>query len=90
MHQFIEKQEAINNQTVQTLNDLKDTFAKFISALAIQEKGKFLAQPQPTPKIFKTPKVHLVINTWTKSSQSSLFVVVKSSNDLLLILVKLR
>ena len=43
MHQFIEKQEAINNQTVQTLNDLKDTFAKFTSALAIQEKGKFPA-----------------------------------------------
>ena len=35
MYQFIEKQEAINNQTVQTLNDLKDTFAKFTYALAI-------------------------------------------------------
>ena len=53
MHQFIEKQEAINNQTVQTLNDLKDTFAKFTFALAIQEKGKFPAQPQPNPRSFQ-------------------------------------
>ena len=45
MHQFIEKHEDINNQTAQTLNDLKDTFAKFTSALAIQEKGKFSTQP---------------------------------------------
>ena len=53
MHHFIEKQEAIDNQIVQTLNDLKDTFDKFTSALAIQEKGKFLAQPQPNPKSFQ-------------------------------------
>ena len=53
MHAFIEKQESINNQTVQTLNDLKDTFAKFTSALAIQEKGKFPAQSQPNPKSFQ-------------------------------------
>ena len=35
---------------MQTLNDLKDTFAKFTSALTIHEKGKFPAQPQPNPK----------------------------------------
>ena len=50
LHAFIEKQEAINSQTMQTLNDLKDTFAKFTSALTIHEKGKFPAQPQPNPK----------------------------------------
>ena len=53
MHAFIEKQEAINNQTVQTLNDLKDTFAKFTYALAIQKKGKFPIQPQPNSKSFQ-------------------------------------
>ena len=53
MYQFIEKHEAINNQTMQTLNDLKDTFAKFTSALSIQEKGKFPTQPHPNPKNFQ-------------------------------------
>ena len=43
MHAFIEKHEAINNQIVQTLNNLKDTFVKFTSVLAIQEKCKFPA-----------------------------------------------
>ena len=32
---------------------MKDTFAKFIFALAIQEKGKFPAQSQPNPKSFQ-------------------------------------
>src|SRR5215813_8543042 len=50
LHAFIEKQETINNQTVQTLTDLKETFAKFTSVLTIHEKGKFPAQPQPNPK----------------------------------------
>ena len=53
MHQFIKKQEAINNLTVQIWNDLKDIFAKFTSALAIQEKGKLPTQPLPNPKIFQ-------------------------------------
>ena len=38
MHAFIEKHETINNQTMQTLNELKDTFAKFTSALTIRRK----------------------------------------------------
>ena len=38
VHSFIEKQESINTQTAQTLADLKDTLAKFASALNIQEK----------------------------------------------------
>ncbi|XP_052288726.1 uncharacterized protein LOC127899394 isoform X2 [Citrus sinensis] len=51
MHSFIRKQDVINNQNAQTFSDLKDTFAKIASALTIQEKGKFPAQPQPNPKI---------------------------------------
>ena len=50
MHTFIEKQEIFNNQTAQTLADLKDTLAKFASTLSIHEKGKFPSQPQPNPK----------------------------------------
>ena len=38
---------------MQILKELKDTFAKFTSALAIQEKGKFPAQPQPNPRSFQ-------------------------------------
>jgi len=41
LHAFIEKQETINTQNDQTMADLKDTFAKFTSALSFQEKGKF-------------------------------------------------
>ncbi|PON38685.1 hypothetical protein PanWU01x14_310830, partial [Parasponia andersonii] len=50
LHSFIEKQESINTQNVQTMADLKDTLAKFASALQIQEKGKFPSQPQQNPK----------------------------------------
>ena len=50
LHSFIEKQESINNQNAQTLIDLKDTLAKFASAITIHEKGKFPSQPQPNPK----------------------------------------
>ena len=32
------------------MSDLKETFAKFTSALTIHEKGKFPTQPQPNPK----------------------------------------
>jgi hypothetical protein len=50
LHAFIEKQETINNQNAQTMADLKDTLAKFTSALTFQEKGKFPSQPQQNPK----------------------------------------
>ena len=58
MHTFIEKQEAFNNQTVQTIADLKDTLAKFASALSIHEKGKFPSQPLPNPKIQTSSNVN--------------------------------
>lgn len=50
LHAFIAKQESINNQTAQTMTDLKDTLAKFAFALNIHEKGKFHLQPQPNLK----------------------------------------
>ena len=34
LHAFIRKQETINTQNVQTMADLKDTLAKFTSALS--------------------------------------------------------
>jgi len=46
LNAFIEKQETINTQNAQTMADLKDTLAKFTSALSFQEKGKFPSQPQ--------------------------------------------
>jgi hypothetical protein len=49
LHAFIEKQETINTQLVQSMTDFKDTFAKFTSALSFQEKGKFPSQPQENP-----------------------------------------
>jgi hypothetical protein len=50
LHAFIEKQEKINTQNAQTMTDLKDTLAKFTSALSFHEKGKFPSQPQQNPK----------------------------------------
>jgi hypothetical protein len=50
LHAFIEKQEEINTQNAQTMADLKDTPAKFTSALNFQEKGKFPSQPQQNLK----------------------------------------
>ena len=50
LHSFIEKQELINNQTMQTLTNLTETISKLTSVLAIHEKGKFPAQPEPIPK----------------------------------------
>jgi hypothetical protein len=50
LHAFIEKQETINTQLAQTMIDLKDTLAKFTSALSFQEKGKFSSQPHQNPK----------------------------------------
>jgi hypothetical protein len=50
LHAFIEKQETINTQNAQTMANLKDTLAKFTSALSFQEKGKFPSQPQQNPK----------------------------------------
>jgi len=50
LHAFIEKQETINTQNAQTMTDLKDTLAKFTSALSFQEKGKFPSQPQQNPR----------------------------------------
>ena len=50
LHTFISKQESINTQNAQTMADLKDTLAKFASALNIHEKGKFPSQPQVNPK----------------------------------------
>ena len=68
MHSFIRKQDVINNQNAQTFSDLKDTLAKIASALTIQEKGKFPAQPQPNPKIQQNPPTDQVKSVITLRS----------------------
>ena len=50
LHVFIEKQESINTQNAQTMENLKDTLAKFIFALSFKEKDKFPSQPQQNLK----------------------------------------
>ena len=54
---FIEKQESINNQTMQTLTNLTETISKLTSALTIHEKEKFPAQPKPNPKSQQHPQM---------------------------------
>jgi len=89
LHAFIEKQETINTQNAQTMTDLKDTLAKFTSALSFQEKGKFPSQPQQNLRgQYNAMQVVLEANTWIKSNQSLLFVVVRLLKNPLLNLVR--
>ncbi|KAH9658293.1 hypothetical protein KPL70_023432 [Citrus sinensis] len=57
LHSFIEKQESINNQTMQTLTNLTETISKLTSTLTIHEKGKFPAQPELNPKSQQHPQM---------------------------------
>ena len=49
MQAFIQGQTNINNQTSQAINEIKNTLSALATSLHTQEKGKFLAQPQPNP-----------------------------------------
>jgi hypothetical protein len=89
LHAFMEKQETINTQLAQNMIDFKDTLAKFTSALSFQEKGKFPSLPQQNPKgQYMQMQVVPEANTWIKSNQSSLFVVVRLLKNPLLNLVR--
>ena len=57
LHSFIEKQESINNQTMQTLINLIETIFKLTYALTMHEKGKFPAQPEPNPNSQQLPQM---------------------------------
>jgi hypothetical protein len=89
LHAFIEKQDTINTENAQTMVDLKDTLAKFTSALNLQEKGKFPSQPQQNPR-GNTMQIQVVLeaNTWIKSNQSLLFVAVRLLKNPLLNLIR--
>jgi hypothetical protein len=89
LHAFIEKQETINTQNAQTMTDLKDTLAKFTSALSFQEKVSFHLNLSKIPKGNTIQvRVALEANTWIKSNQSLLFVVVRLLKNLFLNLVR--
>ena len=49
MQASIQGQTNINNQTLQAINDIKNTLSALATSLHAQEKGKFAAQPQPNP-----------------------------------------
>ena len=67
LHAFIEKQETINTQNAQTMTDLKDTLAKFTSALSFQEKVSFHLNLSKIPKGNTIQvRVALEANTWIK------------------------
>ena len=76
MHAFIEKQERINTQLAQTMKDLKDTLAKFTSALSFQvrvalEANTWIKSNQPL--LFAVVRLlkNLFLNLdQTKESQS--------------------
>ena len=68
MHQFIWKQNVINNQNAQAFSYLKDTLVKIAFALTIQGKDKFPAQPQSNPKIQQNPPTDQVKSVITLCS----------------------
>ena len=89
LHAFMEKQETINTQLAQSMTDLKDTLAKFTTALSFQEKGKFPSQPQQNPKgQYNANASGSEANTWIKPNQSSLFAVVRLLKNPFLNLVR--
>ncbi|XP_042942946.1 uncharacterized protein LOC122277135 [Carya illinoinensis] len=47
----MQSQTIINNQTSQTINDIKNNLTKLNTTLNAQEKGKFPSQPQPNPQV---------------------------------------
>ena len=57
LHSFIEIQESINNQTMQTLTNLTEIVSKLTSALTMHEKGKFFTQPESSPKSQQNPQL---------------------------------
>ncbi|XP_075473290.1 uncharacterized protein LOC142504291 [Primulina tabacum] len=55
LNSFIAKQESINTQTAQTMTDLKDTLAKFASALNVHEKVITLRSGKVVEKFILEP-----------------------------------
>ncbi|XP_042944846.1 uncharacterized protein LOC122278729 [Carya illinoinensis] len=51
LQQFMQSQTIINNQTSQTINDIRNNLTKLNTTLNAQEKGKFPAQTQPNPQV---------------------------------------
>jgi hypothetical protein len=86
LHAFIEKQEAINTQLAQTMTGFKDTIAKFTSTLSFQEKG--LNHNKIPRSNTMQMQVVLEANTWIKSNQSLLFIVVRLLKNPFLNLVR--
>ncbi|KAG2675788.1 hypothetical protein I3760_12G022700 [Carya illinoinensis] len=51
LQQFMQSQTTIDNQTSQTINDIRNNLTKLNTTLSMQEKGKFSSQPQPNPQV---------------------------------------
>ena len=46
-------QATTNNQNTQAINELRGTINKMSTTLSTLEKGKFPAQPQPNPQVYR-------------------------------------
>ncbi|KAG2701767.1 hypothetical protein I3760_06G059000 [Carya illinoinensis] len=53
LQQFMQIQATTNNQNTQAINELRDTVNKMSTTLSTLEKGKFPAQPQPNPQVYR-------------------------------------
>ncbi|XP_042951701.1 uncharacterized protein LOC122288934 [Carya illinoinensis] len=51
LQHFMQSQTTIDNQTSQTINDIRNNLTKLNTTLSMQEKGKFSSQPQPNPQV---------------------------------------
>ena len=70
LHSFIEKQESINNQTMQTLTNLTEIVSKLTSSLTMHEKGNFMLNLNKTPRVNNTLKwVIQETKIWDKSNR---------------------
>lgn len=53
LQQFMHIQATTNNQNTQAINDLWGTINKMSTTLSTLERGKFPAQPQPNPQVYR-------------------------------------
>ena len=53
LQQFMQIQATTNNQNTQAINEFQGTINKMSTTLSTLEKGKFPAQPQPNPQVYR-------------------------------------
>lgn len=60
LQHFMQNTNATNTQINQAINDITGTLSKISTSLSTLKKGKFSAQAQHNPQVYKQSQVHSV------------------------------